>query len=329
MKRGLAIGWTVTCWLMTTPVAAQHWVLSAKSADDLLAAYRYAAPLVGPAAQLEVLEQFLKAKPLAKLGIDATRPLGLYDDLNEKEDFTAVGFIPLTQPKLFLAEVESVLGKAKDLGGGIYLLQSPLLPADGFLRFANEHVFVAGAPARLKTVPIKPAELLPAPARSKLAAFHAHVDRFPPEFRKEFSKTFLDGLAEPLQLPPESFKRAQSGKTWEAILAQMVVRLGNETKGFTVAIDLDAKTDRLRAEAWLTPTPQSALAEKVLRFGQARSRFASLTRDADLGLHAYVPFEPGFGLKLVSDSLLESVDQSVDPREKRSFAASIEPWNRR
>src|SRR5437764_2542518 len=93
--------------LRPAPAAAQIAYVSIKSTDEMLADFRYLAPVFGQPGVVKQLDAVIGADNKGLTGIDRRRSLGLYvvwpekitklDELN----FPVVGFVPISDEKAF------------------------------------------------------------------------------------------------------------------------------------------------------------------------------------------------------------------------------------
>src|SRR5690348_1017505 len=84
------------------PAAAQIAYVSIKSTDEMLADFRYLAPVFGQSGIVKQLDGVIGADNKGLTGIDRRRPLGLYvlwpEKITKLEElnFPVVAFVPIT-----------------------------------------------------------------------------------------------------------------------------------------------------------------------------------------------------------------------------------------
>ena len=90
-------------------------------------------------------------------GLDATKPIGAVVQA-KGIGIEVIGFIPVTNFDVALANIEQVLGPAQDAGDGVLTVQTPL--AALFMKHSGNYAYIAQAKEQLAELPADPVKLL-------------------------------------------------------------------------------------------------------------------------------------------------------------------------
>lgn len=317
--------------LMEVPTAsAQVASVTVKSVDDLLADFKYLAPLAGQAERVKQVEAFLKEKTggIRLEGVDRKRPFGACVLVPEKlPDLASLGnpvvfFVPVADEKRLLSLLEQMKWKPRPAEGGRHQLSVPDGPGL-FLRFAHRYAFVATGPALLRGELPDPAKLLSPEDQQATFIFQFHTDRLPKGFEQLLNEA-MEPLVQFLQEQAKEFFRAismdepqlqeikGSVETWidvgVRIFLQVIPKnLIEQIRMVSLRLDVDQRQHLLVMDLVVFPGPGKGLADFCQYAGTARSQFSYLTRQADLGVTVHFP---------VPESIRKlGTSQGIIPRE--------------
>jgi hypothetical protein len=294
--------------LRPVPAPAQIAFVSIKSTDEMLADFRYLAPVFGQSAAVKQLDAVIGADNKGLTGIDRRRPLGLYvlwpekitklDELN----FPVVGFVPITDEKAFFKLLPQFGAEVKKGEGDTHEVTIP----DGTkftLRVANNHAYVSlDAKALAGKLP-EPSTFLPKTAQKSIVVATIRLDQFPKDY-----KQLIEEIVTPLQdqfAPFADVGKKKPGETEEQyaerlaaarqvkqipdMLRASMTGLVTQGKEITLAVDVDRKEHRAGVSLTLTPRPDTDMAKAFRFLGGGRSRFGPLLDKADGGLLIHIP----------------------------------------
>jgi hypothetical protein len=299
-------------------------VVKARSGDDLVAAFRYLAPLLGEKGAPKAFDGWVAAvagkKGLAGV-FHMSKPLGLYAawDTKENQPANPVFVLPVADEKAFFSALRWQLLFPVQVGKGVYRVFSAHLPSAVYFRFAEGHVCITGDAALLRGRLPSPAALLSAPAGGALLSAALHVRRIPKESRaaavRDFEKEMVGGPDD--RADTQALERMRLA--FNAQVTRTVKSLVEENQVVALAVHLDPKRHHLVAEASLTPAPASPLARQVRGVGATPSLFRNLGGPrAPLRLAARLPLPETFS-KLFLTAGQDQLERLVAGGNRASF----------
>ena len=229
-----ACKWTIKRFFLTLCVAAlvavaplkaaePLAVVSLKPTDELQADIEYLLEATGTSQ----LGQFVLPQVTAFLqGIDGKRPIGLIVSVEESE-FIPLGFVPVTDLKGFLSQLQEQVGEPIDAGDGIMEFQGP---QSVFVKEQGGWAFVAESVESLESLPAQPAQLLGGLHNEYDIGIRAYVRNIPEQFKQmaigQISAGLDQGLAGQDDPNARRLAEAQVAQLRQMIQETDVVTLG-------------------------------------------------------------------------------------------------------
>ena len=198
-------------------------------------------------------------------GVDGKRPIGLMFSVEESE-FIPLGFLPVTDLKGFLSQLEEQVGEPLDAGDGIMEFQGP---QSVFVKEQGGWAFVADSVESLGDLPAQPAQLLDGLDKDYDIAIRAYVRNVPEQFKQMAIAQISAGLDQGLagQDDPNARKLAEAQVTQ---LRQMIQETDVVTLGWR--IDPDGKQTYL--DFSLTAVEETKLSGQMKTAAQTTTSFA-------------------------------------------------------
>ncbi len=236
-------------------------VISLKPTDDLQADVEYLLEATGTSQ----LGQLVLPQVTAFLqGVDGKRPIGLILSVEESE-FIPLGFLPVTDLKGFLSQLEEQVGEPIDAGDGILEFQGP---QSVFVKEQGGWAFVAESVESLSDLPAQPTQLLEGLHNEYDIAIRAYVRNVPEPFKQmaiaQISAGLDQGLAGQDDPNARQLAEAQVGQ-----LRQMIQETDVVTFGWS--IDQDGKQTYIDFQ--LTALEGTKLAGQMKAAAQATTSF--------------------------------------------------------
>jgi hypothetical protein len=293
--------------------------VTAASADDLVASFRYLAPLVGEQALVKCLDGFL-AKGKALEGLVRTRPCGALVYLKQKTNSldsleeSLLLLFPVSNEKQFLALLDRLGGKPREVRPGLHRVTLPLLD-ELSLRFAHGHAYL-GSPELLDGSLAAPSRLLGAARKGRLTAT-LRLAHLPPNVIRAvwrlFEKEIADSIDKELGNNKEMAAQLKEnmGKL-QAIAASFVAQV----QELTINVDIDAPREHLALDLTLLPRTDNNL-EMICRYlSTGHSSLTQLTHESAFGVRFHLPpIEDSPHIRALDFKELPDVlRQLVDPR---------------
>ena len=232
-------------------------------------------------------------------GLDLSKPIVGYVVLALKpEDITAVFAMPVTGEKEFLALLErSGHGKKpKDLGKGLYQLETAGADTKELMRFSDGHAYVAigtnPEPALDPKALVAPSKIYKTDEKAAIAVTF-HFDRITPEMKKAALTWIADAkkkLAESIDAndPNQAALKPALAELEKLSVRYLALLEGADTA--SVKMGLDKATGEAYIDATLTPKPGTQLAKEIAARKPAENRFAGLfTPDTVAGVKYTAP----------------------------------------
>jgi hypothetical protein len=296
-------------------------VVTARSGDDLLAAFRHLAPLLGQEKRLKRVDDFLKAIPGGQ-GLGGAsrmhRPLGLYClwSATGNHPGPPVFVLPVADEKAVVALLRKRLLAPVAVGEGVYRVAPPQPLVPLYFRFSEGHLYLTPEAGLLRGKLPAPATALVLPPGDALLSATLHVPRVPQKARGAFQRDFEQWAVD--LLGKHRIRLAE-----REYLATAFKSLLQENQALTLAVRLDPKRHLLGAELTLWPVPGSSLAGAAKEVGRRTSLFQDLGGPGAAGrAYASLPFPKVFSRGAVEDLRLE-VEQAVSPRKKASLRRAL------
>jgi hypothetical protein len=302
-------------------------VLRVRSLDTLFDTARVVAGLFGKEQTVKQLEDLIKSKagPKGLDAIDGKRPVGLYARVGKDiSDLQAVFLIPIASEKDFLELLANLDYKAEKGKDGLYAIKQNILPNDVHLRFAHQYAYLTplGADALDAAALLEPGKVFLA-RQSAALTLTVRVDQIP-DMAKQFLLEQLRGaLGKAIddKLPGESAaQQAFRSELTNEVLRQIGAALADGVE-LNAEVDLDAKSQQLRADVTLSAKPGSAFAATIDKLGKSKSLFGSLMRD-DAAFNALVHY--GLPEKLrgalggvIAEAAGKALAQTTDPARQK------------
>jgi hypothetical protein len=319
---------------LAQPAKAQIAVITAKSAEAVLADFKYLAPLAGQKELVKEVDDFLKKEGGDDLwkGVDAKRPLGAYVLWPEKIrdldslSFPVVYFVPVADQSHFLALLKE--GKPTKRDDGLYHLSLPEGP-EVYVRFANRYAYAATRPAVLRDKLPDPVTLLPPGGHKSTVAASLKVERIPPEYKQAIdlviepvSKAVAEQIGDTEKKPGETeaqYKQRQlyskRMKDGPAGIRQALVALVEQSSELALNLDVDQSQHQLSLDLTLTPRADTPLAAFSRYAGTSQSRFSYFGRDASLSVLVHFPGPPSPPKPAaLPDGFSEALRDFVEPK---------------
>lgn len=251
--------------------------------DHLRGDLRYLAEVVGEGEKAKQFDEMIKSmlgdKGLA--GIDTKKPLGLYGWVGAFGfDSKVVLMVPLADKKAFLDLLSDNLdAKPKKGGDDVYSMSVENVPGMVYFRFANDYVYATVGDKGVldKGKLLAPASVLPAGQIGALS-LTVNVDEVPDELKEKglaFIENRLAGIKDTeMAGHTEAQKKVRDAAVDE--LSAQVKSLFNHGGATSLRLDLDRQAGNLALTVSVAGKSGSPLAESIRKWGQIKSRTASL-----------------------------------------------------
>jgi len=303
--------------LAAQPAQAQVAVVTVRSVESVLSDAKYVLKLAGQEDLSQQLDGMLGLLGDGKgiPGVDAKKPLGIYvlEPKNGAPLPPIVGFIPITKEKDFFDALAKLkLEVSEPDGKGIRSIDAPGVTL--YLRAANGHLYASNEKSHIEGKLQDPADLLLPINKTSLFAASIRFDRFPKELKETaIAAMKQEGQKELKKKPGESeteFQARLAGTKW---IVEGMTTVVQDAMDLTFSLQIDQKAQKIVLDHSLSAKPDTPLAAQFKSFGQQRSRFAGLARDAAI---EYVMTFP------ISEELLKILDQGVEDGFKKQKDAA-------
>ncbi len=301
--------------LAARPAAGQVAVATIRSVDALLTDARYLAPFLVDddlPKQVEALAALVHGSGSG--GIDRHKPAGVYlrwpDDLDpfSAENLPVVAFLPVADEARFLDLLRQLACKPEKTADGTYRLTVPGLPSGLALRFARGHAYAARDAGLLRGDLPDPATLLPAGGQKTTFLARVLFDRFPADHSRlvdrvveqlrptlEEGVRFCEEILKQVGEDESGHKRAQAEtqklrEGLPALAKAFLTGAVEQTKELSLGLDVNPKQHQVAFDLTLVPRSDSGLAGFTRYVGTARSQFADVFGNAELGLSIHLPW---------------------------------------
>jgi hypothetical protein len=297
-------------------------VVTVRSGDDLLSAFRYFASLTGQKARVKEVDDFLKTAAGGKgLGsvFHMNRPLGLYAlwSARGKGLDHPVFVLPVADDKAVLPLLRRHLLVPVSVGDGVYRVSS-LQFSTWYLRLASGHLYLAHDAGLIRGKLPAPAAVLSPPADNALLSATLHVPRIPEKalaaLQRELEQALVSDNRKEAGESPAGYRLRMAENEHRRKLCKGLLR---ENQALTLSVQLDPKRRDLRADLTLKPVPGSSLAQEIQRLGDCTGFFHDLGGPNVLGrisLSLHLPKALSFKSDL--ENLRQLVVQTVSPAGK-------------
>lgn len=272
----------------TGPVA--H--VSIRSADDLLADFRYLAPLVGQEMLPDQLDGLMTLTGVRKLdGVDRKKPFGVYvlwpEKVAKPEDLgpTPVVFAPISDERAFLGLLKKVGVTLERIRGETYRVT--MADQSVVLRFANGHAHVTTDASRLPEKLPDPATFRPGGGQKGILFASVRPDRIPKEHLKVL-KPLFETIEAAAALAAGKANAAQTRSLVQGT-RDAVEALLTGTREVTLGLEVDHKQHEMTLEVIVSPTAEGGIAEFAKNTTGTHSHFAALVSNSDLGGVFHLP----------------------------------------
>jgi hypothetical protein len=310
--------------LWVSNATAQLGVITVKSVDDARKAIRLLAEQAGEKDKADQLDQIIDAVTAGKgfAGIDTKKPLGIYVGMPAEagEKPPAVVFIPISKKDDFIDLLKGLQVEVGEPENEIHKLTPPNGTVT-YVRFANGHAYASDNADHLKDKLPDPAKFLPADSKTHLIAASLRLAQLPKKIKQEL----LDGIAKGIEA--EASKQREDEKPGEREGRIMGAKLAGEGfmamirdgEDFSLALDINAKSEKISLDLSLSAAPNSGLEESVKAFGASRSRFSNLAADSVFNVLYSIPLNKDFRktfYALMEKDMKEGLEKR-DPKERK------------
>jgi hypothetical protein len=301
-------------------VQAQVAVVSIRSVDGLLSDIRYVLTLAGQEDKAKQLDGLIDALTGGKglLGVDTKKPLGAYLNMPALGDRPPViGYIPITRDKDFLDLLKQLNCQTKKGDGDIYELSQPISEQKFYLRFANQHVYVSDAAARLEGKLADPATFLSNANRDNTVTAQVRLDQIPKEYKQLLQQLIEMELAKNQEKKPDESNAEHQGRLAGMKMARdAIVELIEQGQDVRLSLNVDQKNHAISAELSLSAKSGSTLASRFDGFSSTQSVFSGLAKDSAANVLVYLPLAKELQTqigKAWDSNLQEAIKAEKDP----------------
>ena len=237
---GVRRGWWVLSLLLAATVSmgraaepAPLAIVSLRAPDQLISDVEYLLEATGTAPFGQLILPRVKAY---LQGIDGQKPIGLVVSV-DGDSMLPMGFVPVTNLKAFLTQLEPQLGTPTDAGDGVQQLQGP---RSIFIKEKAGWAFVAQAADDLQQVPADPRQVLGEMDTQYDLAIRAHIENIPDSYKQMALTQIKAGLEQGLASGDDSNARAMA-EAQVSQLTQLIEEAGQLTLGW--GVDREGATD--------------------------------------------------------------------------------------
>lgn len=263
-------------------------------------------------------------------GIDRKRPWGSYVTLQDGEE-AAVAFVPVTSLQVELSILEEQLGKAEDLGDGLFKLVAPgeLGPAGGQPLYVKEQTgwaFLSDKAENLASLPNDPVALLGGLDKKYDVATRFLLENVSAADRQKFIDTLKENWAQANALEETGDEKIPDEwmKSFETALQKYAAGARYVDVGLTVA----PEQAKVSVSLAVVPMADSELAKSLAASQSlATSHAGILFSSAAVVVHRSGKLDPG-EVKLWDEFIVQSLKEAETapiPPERQALAKEGRP----
>jgi len=216
-----------------------------------------------------MLKLFTRSRGLE--GLDKARPWGAVLQ-TDGQNHGAHGFIPVTDLKKLLAVLEPFIGKAKDVGDGVFKIKTKKKPL--FIQQKGDWAFFADSADLLRYAPVDPLALVGQLKQHYDLAVRFYVSNAPSQVREEFIAKAKENVKRDLQRKPgENDQEYAVRKTVGERMGRTVLAMAKELDEVTIGWALDHEAEKTYLDVTMTAVEGTGLARQFAQMGKTRSNF--------------------------------------------------------
>jgi hypothetical protein len=312
----LTLSLLLAVMVSTVRAAEPLAVISLRAPDDLISDVEYLLEVTGTAP----FGQFIMPQVKGYLqGIDGKKPIGLVVSVEDDRP-VPMGFLPVTNLKAFLTQLEPQLGTPTDAGDGVLQMQGP---QSVYVKEQDGWAYIAQSAEDLEQLP-DPREALGDMDTQYDLAIRAHIENIPEAYKQMALGQIKTGLEQGLQNADDPNARAMA-EAQVSQLTQLIAEAGQLTLGWGV----DREGQQTYLDISMTARPGTKLAEQLAASREAKTDFAGfLTEDAAISLNMTGVISPDdipqtvATLENVEKSALREIEQDEDLPDDAARAAA-------
>ncbi|MCA9197584.1 MAG: hypothetical protein KDA87_08610 [Planctomycetales bacterium] len=256
-------------WVQSTMAADPVLVVSIEGTDNLVSDVEYLMDATGTSAFgqffLPTVKNYLQ-------GINGESPIGVVVTLEGGQP-KVLGFVPVTDLKRFLGNIEEQVGAAEDAGDGVLELQGP---QSIFVKEHNGWAFLGQTVEALDDLPGNPEQLLGGLNTSYDIGVRVFVQNIPAELRDMAIQQLNAGLQQGLADIDDEDAAASA----KASLAEMEKAI-NQLDQITLGLNIDQSVKRLFMDMSVTAKEGTELAKEMAYSADVSTKFSGfLIEDA-------------------------------------------------
>ncbi len=290
-------------------------VISVRATDTLMSDVEYLFEATGNAQ----IGQFLLPTAKGYLeGIDGQKPIGLVIAMDDGA-IKPMGFLPVTNLKAFLMQLEPQLGSPTDVGGDVQQLQGP---RPVFVKEQGGWAFISDSAGSLSEVPADPRQTLGDLDTLYDIGIRAYIENIPDGFKQMALNQIRAGLEQGMQDAADPNARVMA-EAQIAEMTQLIEEVGQLTLGFGV----DREGGRTYLDISMTARPDTKLAEQFAESRNSKTKFAGfLAADAaiSMNMNGVIPPEDIDQTLATLENVKQSAQREIDRDEDLPDEASRE-----
>ncbi|QDU95504.1 hypothetical protein [Lignipirellula cremea] len=250
-------------------------VVSVASANKILKDIAYLAEAVGQP-DMGNLVVFLSSG--YTVGVDKAKPAGVFLTFVEGQP-APVTFIPVTDLKKLMSTHRTVIGEAKDIGGGVWELEGDastlyIKEQDGYAYAAQQKEFLA-------TLPPAATVLGDLPTRYSLGV-HVNMQAIPADMRKMAVTQIKSAFEAQMEKQVEEFKDEEERAVQEKLsrnTLEEITQMIEEAQSYTLGWEIDSPGRQTYLDFEITAIEGTALARQMATLQDPKTRFGGFRLD--------------------------------------------------
>jgi len=204
-------------------------------------------------------------------GLDKARPWGAVVQI-KGDQLGGYAFLPVTDLQKLLAVLQPHVGKAKDLGDGVFRIGREGKPA--FVRQQGDWAFVSDKPEALARTPEDPSRLLAGLNKRYDLAMRINAANVPEKHRKKaIAQMREEGEKNLRRMPGETDEEFALRKRLTEKWFHQIVTAINDVQSMTVGVSLDQKTKKAFLDMSATMREGSRSAQRLADLDQTKTDF--------------------------------------------------------
>jgi hypothetical protein len=267
------------------------------SIHDLTEDVKYLTALGGrPGEGKKLDEQIQKRFPKGLKGIDTGKPLAVYghlDPAGNPTDSTAVGLVPITNEKDFLALLEDFHLNPKKEEGELYSVTVDNLPVPFYFRFADGYALItAKEKESISKAKVLPMERVFPAGQTATISVTFRIDQIPDSIKQIGVGQVELRLSELEEKRPPGQTEAQHALHSQAIkeVSKQLSSIIQDGSQFQLLMNVDRQAGQLLAEFSLAGKKGTELAKEIAAAATGQSQFAGFASGpASVLLHFKLP----------------------------------------